>query len=162
MAKVEIKESSQEIISWRAAEYEHTEKEAGWYWLVGAISFVLIVVAFWQKNFFFAVFIVIAVGMVMFFSRRKPEVVDFSITDTGINIGELSLYFENLDSFSIRSRPGHLDEIVLKKKTTVNPFVRIPIDSRMVEKAGEFLRNHLPEVEYKESLVDIFSEWFGF
>lgn len=149
-------------ISWRAAEYEHTEKDAGWYFSIGAVSLILVVAALWQKNFFFAVFIAIAAAMVIFLGRRRPEVLNFKITAEGAHIGKTFLPFENLDSFAMRNRPGHLDEIVLKKKTTVNPFIRLPIDSKLAGDAHHFLGTRLPEVEYKESLVDTFSEWFGF
>lgn len=149
-------------ITWRAAEYEYMEKGALWYWLAGVAAAFLAILSLWWRNFFFAVFVILAAGMVIFFGRRRPAVMEFRITEAGAHMGRKFLPFENVEDFSIRVRPRHLDEIVLKKKVMVNPYVRIPIDSKLAGDARAILNKILPEVEYKESLVDLFSEMLGF
>ena len=62
----------------------------------------------------------------------------------------------------MRSRPGHLDEVVLKRKTIVNPTIHIPIDSELAERAREILGVKLPEEEHDESIVDILFDYIGF
>jgi c-di-AMP phosphodiesterase-like protein len=163
MAK-EIKEekNSAKEISWRAAEYEYVPKSALWYLIIIVVALILTIISLFQRNFFFAVFIIIATAMVIFLGRRRPAVINFGLTAEGVRIDKILLSFENLENFSIRRRPGYLDEIVLKKKAAVNPFVRMPIDSKTAEEARQFLSEYLEEVEYKESLVDIFSEWLRF
>ncbi|MCP6720183.1 MAG: hypothetical protein KJI72_02590 [Patescibacteria group bacterium] len=162
MAETKLSKKSQGI-TWRAAEYQYTRKDVGWYWLIALVAVILILLAFWQKNFFFAVFIILAGGMLLFFGRRRPQVLDFRLDDEGIAIGDNIFYdYDRFEEFSIRSRPQRLDEIVLKKKTTINPYIKIPIDSKLALKARAILNDNLTEVEYQESLVDIFSEWFGF
>src|SRR3989338_4913901 len=96
-------------IIWRAAEYKHTEKNLEWYFFVGATTLILIVFALWQKNFFFAVFILIATAMLFTYSRKKPQIVEFKINNEGIGIENDFYKYETLESFTVRKRPEHLD-----------------------------------------------------
>jgi hypothetical protein len=150
-------------ISWRAAEYQYVEKDIGWYFIVGLITFFIVVFALLKGNFFFAIFIILAAIVIFFFARRRPQVFDFRVTDKGVAIGGNIFYdYERLESFAIRERPEKLDEIVLKRKTALNPYVKIPVDSTYADKARKVLENKLPEIEYEESLIEIISEWLGF
>lgn len=156
-----IKKKGIEII-WKAAEYEHAPKDVSWYWLIGSGAFFLLLLALWQKNFFFAVFIILAAFLVIGFGKRRPQIIDFKVNDEGIEIGKKFIAYEGLEHFAVRSRPEHLDEIILKKKTAINPFVHVPIDSKLGEKVRALLLEKLPQEEHQESLVDLFSEWLGF
>lgn len=150
-------------IGWRAAEFEHFEKGNGWYFIVGGAAIILLLIALWQKNFFFGIFILIAGILVIVLANRKPGVLDFKLTEKGFEAGRGVFYeYGQLDSFSLRNRPGRLDEMVIKKKTAFNPFVKIPIDSQTAEKVRIFLVQKLPEVEYKDSFLDILTDFLGF
>ena len=152
-----------EAINWRAAEYQYVQKDVGWYLLVGLVALVLIILSLLWGNFFFAVFILIAAATIMFFAKRRPRVFNFKITDKGVAIGENIFYdYEHLDGFAVRERPEKLDEIILKRKSVLNPYVKVPIDSVLAGKAKNVLAGKLPAVEYEESLIEIVAEWFGF
>ena len=146
-------------ISWRAAEFEFREKGPLWYLAIGFVAAILVVVSFAQRNFFFAVFVLVASITLMFFGRLKPVVFNFKISEAGVNVGENKFYnYEKLEGFSIVDRPGKLDEIILKKKTVINSFLKLPIDSKNALTAKELLTEKLPEIDYKESIIDIFSD----
>ena len=149
-------------ITWSAAEYEHTTKDRSWHWMIGGAALFLIILALWQKNFFFAVFVALAAVMVGVLGNRKPQIIEFRATEEGIGFGKQFLRYENLESFAVRNRPGHLDEIILRKKTAVNPFVHIPIDEKLRERVQLLLVGKVEEVAHEESLVDTFSDWLGF
>ncbi len=150
-------------ISWRAAEYQYVEKDVSWYWIIIIIASILVLISLFRDNFFFAVFIAIAAVTLIFFGRRKPQIFDFKINDKGVAIGDKIFYdYERLEGFVIRKRPERLDEIVLKKKGAINPYIKIPVDSKLAPKVKGFLEKKLPEIEYQDSLIDIISEWFGF
>ncbi len=157
------KTDTQNELAWRAAEYQYVEKDTTWYFIIVAAALILTILSLIQKNFFFAVFVIIAAAMIIFFARRKPQVVDFRITEKGVAIGENAFYdYDRLEGFAIVKKPNRLDEIVVKRKAVVNPYVKIPVDSENRRRAEEILKIHLPEVTYEESLLDIVSDWFGF
>lgn len=157
-----VKKEAGHEITWKAAEYEHSAKDTSWYWMIGGAVIFFLILSLWQKNFFFAVFVVIAGVMVGMFGRRRPNIIDFKANDEGIGYGTRFLAYDQIEKFAVRNRPGHLDEIIIHKKTTINPVVHIPIDEKLRERVQSLMREKLPEIEHQESLVDAFAEWLGF
>lgn len=155
-------EKIMESISWRAAEYERIQKPLSWYVSIIGGTLAIALIAFWSGNVFFGVFILSAGGLLLFFSGRHPQILEFSISQEGIEIEEkMKIPFEAIHSFSMRSRPHALDELIIKKKTNVNPYIRIPIDNTLAEKVRTLLRHKISEVEYEESIIDLISDRFG-
>ena len=115
------KENDGTEISWRAAEYDHFEKGGGWYLSVGGIALILFIIALWQKNFFFGIFILLAGIMAISLGNKKPNVLDFKLTGEGCHFGKEFYSYDNLENFSLRSRLNRLDEIIFKKKSAFNP-----------------------------------------
>lgn len=158
-----MEEKNHKSVSWRAAEKDHREKSLGWYIGLGTVALILIIIALFGRNFFFGIFIIFAFFTVVAFSRSKPRVFDFKINERGLIINDRTNYaFESLDSFCLRVRSGELDELILKRKTTVNPFLKIQIDSKTSELVRPILKERLREFEYQDSIVDFASEWLGF
>ncbi len=156
-------EKEKTSIEWRAAEYEHSEKTTSWFVWVTTVSVAIAVFAFIKGNFFFGTFALVAGGMIIMFARRRPHVFDFKISEKGVFIGTIKTFtYDQIESFSMRSRFGHLDEVVLKRKTIINPTIHIPIDSELAERAREILGVKLPEEEHDESIVDILFDYIGF
>jgi hypothetical protein len=150
-------------ITWRAAEYEYVEKGAEWYWVVGTLGAILAMIALWQRNFFFFVFVVVAGTMLVVFGRRRPRVLDFTVGEKGVGVGSGSLLpYDQLEWFAVHEREGRMHEIVFKKKTTVNPIVRLPADVTTVRHAARVLEERLPREQYEASLLDTLSELLGF
>jgi hypothetical protein len=150
-------------ISWRASEYRYVEKGSLWYAIVFALVLFFIVFALVQSNFFFALFILIAGVIVFYLGNRRPRVLDFEINDEGIRIGKSRLYpYDGIEGFAIYERPQQLGELVLKRKTTINPYVRIPIDSQLSPQVRSFLAQKLSEISYEPSIIDILADWLGF
>jgi len=97
------------------------------------------------------------------FARRRPQIFDFTISEKGVFIGTVKVFtYDQIESFSMRSRPGYLDEVILKRKTIINPTIHIPIDSELAKKAREILGEKLPEEERDESIIDILFDYIGF
>lgn len=127
------------------------------------MAVLLTVLALWQKNFFFAVFVVIAEISIIVLARRRPRVIEFTIDETGIRAGEdIALGFAEMEGFAIVERPGRLNEIVLKRPRSINPYFRLPIDSVLAKEAKKILSEKLTEMEYEESFLDLMADRLGF
>lgn len=148
-------------LSWSAAEHEHTGKDITWYLMIGGLALLLLVIAVWQGNYFFAIFVVLAAIMLVNFGRRRPKVFEFRVTEEGVGIGDKFTPFGQLESFMLRERSDALDELIVKQKTYVNPYLRIPVDRTTGARARTLLVTKLPEEEYQESLLDVFTDWLG-
>jgi len=159
----EDKENKQEVISWRAAEFQYVRKGPLWYLIVSLAILFLLIFAFSQKNFFFAFFIIVAGVIIFYFGNRRPRVFDFEVNETGIKIGKSTFYnYNEIEGFFIYEKPQQLNELILKRKTMINPYIRIPIDHKYSEKVKDFLAQKLKEINYQPSLIDILSDWLGF
>jgi len=157
------KNSNIPSVVWRAAEFERRERTLIWYVSIVTVAALLIIFALFQNNFFFAFFIFLATGVLVFFSSRKPRTIEFRIDDTGITAGLVHYAFDALEHFQVRERPGQLHEIIIKRKTTLNPLLKIAVDEKTAEAAKRKLLEKLPEMsEDQESLLDIFTDWLGF
>lgn len=149
-------------VSWRAAEYEYVEKTILWYMGVGAAALIIALIGLWQGNFFFVVFIAVAAAVIISLGRKRPQVVEFRVSGEGVAVGRQFLPYERLQNFSLRARPGRLDELVFMKKTMVAPLLKIAVDGKVGEQVRGVLKEKLPEVERQDSLVDLIAEWLGF
>ena len=150
-------------VVWRAAEHEYREKDVSWYWGIGTVAVILILIAIWQRNFFFIIFLFIATPMMFFFGKRKPRVLTLSINDEGVGLGKGVFYeYAGLAGYHVLENEDVLDQIVFKKKGNFNPFFRVLVDAGTRARAEEILREHLPRIDYEPSFLDIVSEWIGF
>lgn len=159
----EKKEPKIETLSWRAAEYHFVEKDIIWHGVIGLIALLLIIFALVQNNFFFAFFILVATIILFAFGKRRPPIADFEISEEGIAINNSIHYdYEQLISFAIVNRPGRLDEILIKKKAALNPFVSLPIDATTAAKAEKILEKKLEKFEHEPTIIESLITWLGF
>ena len=158
------KDEKKKEISWRAAEYEYHKKGSGWYFSVIGIAAAIFIFALSQKNFFFAMFVVVAAIMVVSFGKRRPRVLDFKIDEEGIHVDKDTSYsYDNLEWFAIDSRSKSLSQIIIKKDSKISPLIKMRADSNVVEKAKNILKEKIEENEdYEESLIDSLAEFLGF
>ncbi|MEK7634389.1 MAG: hypothetical protein AAB396_00675 [Patescibacteria group bacterium] len=167
--KIEITENeSKDEIIWQIPEYEYNQKDISWNWLVLIVAIILFAFAVWQKNFLFAVFIVVAFLMINFMSNRFPSIWQFKMTGRGIIIslptGEWKKFysFEDMESFDIHSIAydaegndvGEYKELILKLKSKFSPYLKINIYPTDEEKIKNFLLNFISHQEHKQSLTD--------
>jgi len=146
-----------EPIRWSAPEYHYYRKDVSWYWLVIIVTIVLTALALWQKNFLFAVFIILASVLTIAWGRREPNVIDFTLSEKGLDVGNRKFYaYENLSGFAIIPAPEdpELEELVIKHKSRLTGWMKIIIAGQRKEQIKNLLSRHLPEIEYQESLTE--------
>ncbi len=151
-------------IQWEAPEFEHREKTVTWYWASIIIAVLMLAAAVWQRNFLFAVLIVIGEILILVWSGKEPRTVPFHLSEKGLVIGDKTHYaLTDFHAFSIE--PGeHLQwpviSFVLKRKFRPPVHVRAP-QGRVAD-----IRAHLalsiPEQPWEENLIDTLEKFFGF
>ncbi len=153
-------------ISWTAPEFEYHHKEPSWYWLVVIVAGLLILIALFQKNFLFAIFVLIATVVFFKLGHQFPRHLDMRLSDQGIAMGENDFHpFDSLSGFATRQMDNFKDgisEIILQKKHRLSTHVKILAPTEKMEDIRVFLNKHLPEIEYEESLTDHISRLLKF
>jgi hypothetical protein len=152
-----------EPISWRAAEYEYKKRTLPWHLTVAAVVLGGSILAFITGNFFFGLFLIGAGILIFFFSKQKPQICEFRVSEEAVEIvGKMKIPLDAIKEFSIRERPSALDELIIRKNVRINPYVRIQVESKLGEKVREILSKTIKEVEYDEPMIDVISDYFGF
>lgn len=150
------------MITWRTPEFTYHEKDAGWYWLVIAAAVIVTLSAAWQRNFLFAVFVVIAAATLIAWARRQPQEIEFALTDTEIHIDTQRFPHKDFESFSLTATGGAWDRLSLQPKTKLRHYLILPIPHHQFDEIKKYCLNFWTEAEHPESLVEGFSRWLRF
>ncbi len=151
-------------IEWQAPAFKYYPKDVSWYWMSFIIAILLMAFAVLQKNFLFAVFIFLAEISVLILARRQPETLKFKIDDKGITIIDKIYQFGDLEKFCLRpdNEDKKFEELVLKKKTHFNPYLKISVDIKVASQVRDILSQKLTEEEYEDSLLELIFKWLRF
>jgi hypothetical protein len=144
-------------ISWQAPEHEHTEKGSDWFIALGIISISIAVVAILFHNTAFAGLIIIAAITFTLFANTKPKEITFSLTETGVVVGEVIYLYTEIDGFWIEDRyyeDDIEDTLILNIGKILTPLLVISIpDTVNSEKIRSHLGQYLKETELHEPLL---------
>ena len=143
-------------IQWRAPEFEYRAKTMGWYWLSILLAVLILAVAVWQKNFLFGIFVVIAEILILVWANREPRMIEFALTEHGIQIGgsKTELYAE-IESFSLAPNPGEWAALTLRFKRRLRPVLHALLPSARLAEIETKLQSFLKQQDYQESFLEI-------
>jgi hypothetical protein len=163
-SKSEIKISRFSGIAWQAPEHEYQpKKDVSWYWLSLIAAIIFFALAIWQRNFLFAVFVVLAWVVVVKLADRPPLVWNFKIDEKGLSVGENKFYpFADIDYFDIHEGSGNYKELALKFKSRLSPILKINIRPAEEEKIKAFLLKFIKQRVIEPSLLDSVSRLIRF
>ncbi|MDP3052745.1 MAG: hypothetical protein Q8N22_02170 [bacterium] len=151
-------------ITWQAPAFKYYHKDVSWYWMSFIIAILLMAFAILQKNFLFAVFIFLAEISVLILARRQPELLKFKIDDKGVTVIDKTYQFNDLEKFCLRPdmEDKNFEELILKRKTHFNPYLKIFIDIKVSSQVRDILSQKLTEEEYEDSLIESIFKWLRF
>lgn len=151
---------------WSAPEFEYHPKAVSWYWILAIGAIVLITIALLQKNFLFAIFLLIALILVLKLGHQHPRYLDFHLNDRGLTINNEKLHpYDSMDGFAVQKidhDDNGLSEVIFRRKHRLGTFLKVLIPTKHIEEVRIFLNNYLPEIEYEESLTDHISRLLKF
>ena len=150
------------LIAWEAPEFEVTADRERFLIPLGILLAGGGIAALIFKNFLFAVFLLIAGGLVAAQARRVPRTMRFAVTARGVAAGNRLYEFGDLKSFWISYDPPLFKELLVTSKKTLMPLVRVPLGDLDPLRLREILLRFLPEERHEESLIDIISKRLGF
>ncbi|MEK7481872.1 MAG: hypothetical protein AAB607_00735 [Patescibacteria group bacterium] len=165
-----LKKTNENEIIWQTPEYEYQPKDISWRWLSLIAAIILFAFAVWQKNFLFAIFIVIAFLLINYLAGKFPAIWEIKIDEKGIEIklansGEGKKFYpmENIESFGVNSSANEeYKELAVKFKSKLAPYFKINFYSKDEEKIKNFLLKFAPEEEISQSAIDSFLKLIGF
>lgn len=148
-------------LSWKASPLGYAERSLIWYAVLAAITFILMGIAVWQNNPFFAVFVGLAAVLVGVVNRRRHPAIEFRIGAHGIVMGETEYPYTEFTEFTYRRRDDRLDEVLLRKKSIFGSHIHLPVDRKLGANVRAYLSEHLEETDHEESFLELFSDLLG-
>src|SRR5258708_2170281 len=111
---------AQNEISWQAPEFEYWHKPRNWYLALLFVSGVFILLALWQGNFLFAIFVVLAAVVLIRNGTQVPRYIDYHLTSNELIIDNAKGYqYEHFSGFATRrvdNLEDGLSELLLQRK----------------------------------------------
>src|SRR3989344_3571868 len=95
------------LIEWTALEYPAVERGPYWWMPPSAIALLCVLFGILVKSYLFAGFAVLALFVVLLYSRRPPREYRFAISREGVYIGERCHRWSELESFWIFEHADH-------------------------------------------------------
>ncbi len=147
---------------WEAPEFEYRKKDVSWYLVMTVVGIIFIILAVWQKNFLFAVFILIAWFVIVYWASKKPTIWNFKLDEKGVHIilpgedfGKFYLY-NQIEGFDIHEAEEKNKELFFKLKTKFSPYLKILFPAAKETEIVGFLSGFLPREEYEKTASDSF------
>lgn len=145
---------SMSAVNWTASEYVAHEKGAGWYMLVVASSLVIAAVVYLITREMVSPVVVGILGISFAaFGARKPQVLDYSIDNSGIQVGAKHYPYGMFRTFSVLQEGG-VRSILLMPLQRFSQPLSIYYEPTDEERILDALGAHLPHEDRKIGPVE--------
>lgn len=151
------------LFSWEAYEFKDRDLKTDWYWALGIIAIAGSVAAFLFGNFLFGVFIIFAGIAVGFFSRIKPQLITYEITEFGVMYEGTFYPYENLEAFWMNELEPDNKKLLIKSNRLIVPILTLPYNTEDEGDAiFEVLSEFLPDSPLREPFGHTIMDRLGF
>lgn len=150
------------IIRWEAPEFHYREKSADWYWILGIIVVVGMLIAIVANNIIFA--ILIGVGGFVFgvFAGKHPDTLNCELTGKGVRVDHTLYPYSSIDTFWVHGSEEEHPRLLMTLKNQFSMQVIIPIDNIDPDVVREHMLEYVHEMEQQESFTERIMEWVHF
>lgn len=155
MEKIDIKK-----IDWRAPEYKHKERNMDFFWTIGLVAIVGCIIAIWLGNYVFAIFIIASGGCLILFTFRKPEDIDFGISNDGVKFGNEIRPWDKIKSFDIKQGDPYA-KLMVETTRSFLPIFTIPLPKDLMDDVEIEFSKVVSQKEIAESQSMQFAEKIG-
>lgn len=146
--------TSEAEITWTAAEFVAHDKSAGWYGgLILATVLASGLVYILTRDVISTGVVLIAAFFLGVMAARRPQQLEYRLSDAGLSIGPKSYALEQFRSFTIADE-GSVPSIIFMPLKRFAPLTTIYYAPEDEEKIVAILADRLPFEEHKQDPVD--------
>jgi len=136
--------------SWEFPEYTQYTRTRNWYIVIGIIATAILIWTIFDRNFLFAMIIIIAVLIYIFQQRREPMNVKLNIREDGLEIGRNFYNFRDMQNFWIIYEPPDVKKIYFSFKSKISAPLVISLEKQNPLIIRKTLLQYIPEDLEKE------------
>jgi hypothetical protein len=160
-AETQVDNSSAPLV-WQASEYIHHEKDFSWYAIFGVSSVVVMLLMYLITRDIWSLLVIgLMVITVIVYANRPPRVLQYGVSDEGIQIGERNYGYETFKSFSI-VQEGAIESIILNPLQRFMPPITVYFEPEQGQKIVDILSHYLPLREFEPDIIDRFASRIRF
>jgi len=138
-------------ISWKIDEVNKHPKSKRWYIIASTIAVALIVYAIIDRNYFFALIIIISSGLIVFYDNEPAKEVDLTLKYDGVEIAKKFFPYETMINFYIVYRPKEdIKKLFFEFKNPIKHRLSIPLKNQNPVEIRDYLLQYLDEDLEKE------------
>jgi hypothetical protein len=151
-------------MEWQTPEYEHFDKDVGWYKGVIIVTVIAVILALIFHNVLLALILLIGGFTVMLYGSRLPSIITIKLIPKGILINKDLYLYQKLHSFWISDEHGETraPKLIVEADRLLLPHIVIPLADVDREAVRDYLLQYLPEVHHEESFADVIFDLIHF
>ena len=131
---------------WEIDSHIKHQKTKTWYIIASVITLALIVYAIIDRNYFFALIIIIAGALIIFFDNEPVQKIDFAIKYDGVLVDKKFFPFESVSNFYIIYRPQEdIKKVFFEFKNPLQHRLSIELYQQNPLELREYLLKYLKE-----------------
>jgi hypothetical protein len=143
-----------EPVNWQAKEYIHQEKDMKWFVVFALIIAIFMAIAvLLMKSVSFAILLVVIAVVVVVLAKRPPRVMEYSLSNEGLHIGETLHRFTDFKSFGV-IRDGEEFSVMLIPRRRLQPGITVYFPEESGEDIVDALGSRLPMRDLHLDIVD--------
>lgn len=152
------------LFDWEGREYEHSPKNADWYWALGIVAVAAIFASLLFGNYLLAILVIIATIALALHAAKEPPMHRFRLIDQGLVVGEELHPFEEMLSFSVlEDIEDELPPLLsIKNESWFVPHLVIPLAGVDADAVYQYFLERVDEQEHQHTFVDLVAAWLGF
>lgn len=154
-------ESLPKTIAWQAYDKRPPLTSKTSKWIIWTIFILLILLEIYTANYLGLVFVILAIGFILFLRSRRPKMHRFEISDAGLKIDGEDFFFTELESFWISYNPPLFKELVFHARKSLVPKIIVSLGQADPVLLHKKISQYLPEKEEEESILDLFGKLLG-
>lgn len=147
-------------ITWQAVEYERPPRSADWFWGLGVLMILGIILSLIFGNFLLAIIILLGGFVLIKQNKQEPVLTTYEVNNDGVRAGNTFYPYKNLDSFWVaykQERP----KLLLESKRSFMPLIDLPLGDTNPQALHNFLLKRLKAEEHEESIINALADWLN-
>jgi hypothetical protein len=148
------------VLSWTNIDRPVAERHPDWFWKLGIIASIVVIIAIAVKNLLFGILVTIAAATVGLRAKRQEREILISLLPQGIRIDKTLYPFNTLSAFWIEEDLPE-PRLMLKSTRSLMPHLVVALPSNISPDAvRRRLQQKLPEEEIHYGAFDVLADYF--
>jgi hypothetical protein len=156
-----VSASDKVLFSWVATEYDEHERHPDWFWLIGGLTAIGILLSLFFMNFLLAIILFLGVSSLFILEKRSPDIIEVKVSNKGLLVGSDFYPYDNLKSFWVEDE-HQSPHLTIHSQRIIFPHIRIRLNGAEPEEVRRALLPHLLAEKPVETLVENLAERLGF